>query len=160
MGKFRGLDTDEGWIRRELAGIKRDQTEQAAARRLVVATTNVQGSAPVATLPATWTSYLTQTVTPPAGYLFATVLVHAGVTFTTPPAAGTTTVHVRPVVAGAVGPEQTVRLDPTGGSPVWSALAARLALSGPFTLALSAYAEGTAAGVLVQLDAVITYTRG
>lgn len=160
MGKYRGLDTDEGWIRRELAAVKRDLTEQAAARRLVFQSAVAQGSTALAALPATWTSYLPQTVTPPAGYLYATVLVRAGVTVTTPPASGITTVHVRPVVAGTVGPEQAHGIGPAGGSPAWSALCARFALTGPFTLALSAYGEGTAAGVTVQLDAAITYTRG
>lgn len=38
MGKFRGLDTEDGWIRRELTEIKRHIQELSAARRLERAT--------------------------------------------------------------------------------------------------------------------------
>lgn len=76
MGKFRGLDGEEGWIQRRFVNIERDLTELAAARRLVTSSAWRQV---ITTTPFPdgnfYTDYNLQNVPVPTGFTFATVNV-------------------------------------------------------------------------------------
>lgn len=166
-GRFRGLDTEEGWIRRKFAELERMIVEQASARRLGLKSDMIQVNLDPLALTTAWTDYGTTLVTPPEGYNVAIVsmLATAGVSF--PGTAGTGgNVGVQP----KAGPVSGIGQSQGGGAPgagagcsVTGSLAARFAVTPgvPFTLRAGAYANGswTPGTGNVRFSATIIYTR-
>lgn len=149
MARIRHTDTDEGWINRELAKLRREIREQAAAKRLP----NASGSIWVDRLTVdlandswpsdtTWRTYAEGSVTVPAGFtqLSYALFVAAGATF---PGAGM--VGVQPRVNGATtGP--SISSGVPGASPcsVTSFVGDQIAVTpgDVLTFGLRAYASG------------------
>jgi hypothetical protein len=167
MGKFRGLDTDEGWIRRELSELRRMVTEQAAARRLGLQSQTVQVSLDPLALTTAYTDYGATNVTPPAGYNVALVQMFATAGVSFPGTAGTGgNVGVQPKAGAVSGIGQSQGGGAPGagaGCSAYASLAARLSVTPgvPFALRAAAYANGSwVAGTgNVRFSATIIWTR-
>jgi hypothetical protein len=167
MGKYRGLDLEEGWIRRELTELKRAIQEQAAARRLGLQSEVRQVNLDPLALTSAWTGYGHTQVTPPDGYNVALVqmLATAGVSWANNTGGN---VGVQPVAGGVAGIGQSDGRAANGigggaGLSVTTSLAARLTVTPgvPFTIYVNAYAnDGYTAGTgNARFSATIIYTR-
>lgn len=145
MGRYRGLDAEEGWIQRRLAAIERTLTEQAAARRLVVATSFLQGDVNSTDLPTGFTEYLLSPFFVPAGYTSAivNVFVSAGTT-ALGAAADSANVGVQPRINGFGGPALSNGRSGPGALSVNSGFAKKVSVTGGLTVSLYAYSAGTA----------------
>lgn len=167
MSKFRGLDLEEGWIRRELTDLKRAIQEQAAARRLGLQSTVVQVSLDPVALTTAWTDYGHTDVIPPDGYNVALVqmMATAGVSFPgTTGTGGNVGVQPKAGAISGIGQSQGGGAPGAGaGCSVPGSLAARLTVTPgvPFTLRAAAYANGswTPGTGNVRFSATIIYTR-
>lgn len=167
MGKFRGLDEDEGWIRRALADLQRQIAEQAAARRLGLQSDVKQYNLDPATLPASWGDMGNLvSVTPPDGYNVALVQMVATAGASYPDNVGCN-IGVQPRAGGVNGIGQsTSRPSNSVGFPAISITAGgafKLAVTPgvPFILGANAYATAgyNANTGNVRLSATIIYTR-
>lgn len=167
MGKYRGLDTEEGWVRRELTEIKRALAELAAARRLGLQSEVRQVNLDPLGLTSSWTAYGHTNVTPPDGYNVALVqmLATAGVSWANNTGGN---VGVQPVAGGVAGIGQSDGRAANGigggaGLSVTTSLAARLSVTPgvPFQIYVNAYAnDGYTAGTgNARFSATIIYTR-
>lgn len=165
MGKYRGLDTDPGWIMRKLTELDRRLTELAAARRLGLQSEVRQVNVDPASLTDTWTDYGAVDVTPPDGYNVALVqmLATTGVSFS---GAGGGNVGVQPKAGSVSGIGQSQGGGGTGagaGCSVTGSLAARLSVTPgvPFSIRAAAYANGpwVAGTGNVRFSVTIIYTR-
>lgn len=165
MGKYRGLDTEEGWIVRKLTELDRRLTELSAARRLGLQSEVRQVAVEPASLTGAWTDYGAVDVVPPAGYNVALVQMTAttGVSFD---GTGGGNVGVQPKAGSAVGVGQSQGGGGSGagaGCSVTGSLAARLSVTPgvPFSLRAGAYANGpwVAGSANVRFSATIIYTR-
>lgn len=167
MGKYRGLDTEEGWIRRELAEIKRELAEQAAARRLGLVSEVRQVDVTPAALTNAYAEYGITAVTPPIGYNVALVQMFAIASASYPNNVGAN-IGVQPR-AGSVFGNAASNSRPgnaVGGGPalaITTGLAAKLIVVGgvPFNLRAAAYTDGAydAGTANVRFSATIIYTR-
>lgn len=166
MGKFRGLDGDEGWINRKLADLQRQITEQAGARRLVIATSFVQADLNSTDLPddAYATDFLAGPVMVPEGFTFAvvTIFASAGTTFT---GTGAGNVGVRPWAGSVAGPAIATGKTGGGAISVNSTLATRIPVTpgGSFIIKANALANGNprnAGSGNVHISASILFVRG
>lgn len=167
MGKYRGLDVEEGWQQRRFAAIERALAEQAPAPRLVIATDFRQADLPNVELTPAWTSYLTQTIQVPLGYTSAIVqlVVSSGTTISGDiSSANNGNIGVQPWVAGFAGAGLSQGKIGGGAVSVMSAMAIRIAVTpgGTFTLWANAYTNGTGHvpnSGNVHLSATILFVR-
>lgn len=165
MGKYRGLDLEEGWIQRRFVALERALAEASAARRLGLQSEVRQVNLDPVALTDTWVNYGAVAVTPPDGYNVALVqmLATAGVSFG---GGGGGNVGVQPKAGGVSGIGQSQGGGGTGagaGCSITSGLAARLSVEPgvPFTIQTGAYANGPwlAGTGNVRFSATIIYTR-
>lgn len=168
MSGFRGLDDDEGWIRREIAKLRRELQEMSAARRLVIATAWAQNDSPDLNLTTGFTRYLDTPVTVPAGYTRAIVqmFASAGVTYD---GASNGNIGIQARATGSAGTVAGPALSngKTGGGAISvnTGLATRVAVTPgtPLMLHTFAYADGATPVDLtgnVHLSATVIFTRG
>lgn len=167
MGKYRGLDTEEGWIQRRFTALERSLAEMSAARRLGLVSEVVQVNLDPLALTTGWTDYGATNVTPPDGYNVALVqmIATAGVSFPgTPGTGGNVGVQPKAGIVSGIGQSQGGGGSGAGaGCSVPGSLAARLSVTPgvPFTLRAAAYANGgwTPGTGNVRFSATIVYTR-
>lgn len=165
-GKFRGIDLEEGWMRRELADVKRDLAELAAARRLGLQSVVVQVNLDPLAIATAWTDYGVTAITPPVGYNVALIqmLATAGVSW---PSTAGGNVGVQPCAGAASGVGQSQGGSGASGHgagcSVTGILTAKLAVVGgtPFNLFVRSYANAgyTVNTGNVRYGASIIYTR-
>lgn len=164
MGKYRGLDTEQGWIQRRFAALERALDEERAARRLVIATAQVQTDLNSMDLASGFTTYALTHVDVPVGYAYALIQASANVgTSLSGTTAGNTGCQI--VVAGNPGPSMSQ--GKTGGGAVSAATAMSIKIPVipgiGFDIWVSAYANGgpsTAGTGNVHLSATVIFTRG
>lgn len=166
MGKYRGLDTEPGWIQRRLIKLERDLAELAAARRLVVATDFRQADLDSTNLTSGWASYVTQTIPVPVGYTHAIVQmsVSAGSTVTGDLSASNWgNIGAQPIVAGVAGPALSQGKVGGGAMSIGSSMSVKVAVPGDdFQIWANAYAQasGLVAGSgNVHLSATVLFIR-
>jgi hypothetical protein len=167
MGRFRGLDLEEGWIQRRFNELERALGELRAARKFGLLSEVLQVNLEPVALTTVYTEYGHTDVTPPEGYNVALVqmIATAGVSF--PGTAGTGgNVGVQPRAGDVLGVAQSQGGGAPGagaGCSVPGSLAARLSVTPgvPFTLRAAAYANGswTPGTGNVRFSATIIYTR-
>lgn len=165
MGKYRGLDTEPGWIQRRLKDLDRRLDELSAARRLVVATDFKQADLNSVNLTASFATYIPVTVTVPTGYTHAIVQVSVSAGSTVSgdlSAANWGNIGVQPVVAGFGGPALSQGKTGGGAMSINSSMSIKVAVSGSFQIYASAYASasGLVAGSgNVHLSATVLFIR-
>lgn len=168
MGKFRGLDDEEGWIQRRFAALDRALQELAAARRLGLQSEVRQFTLDPAAIDTsnTWTTIATVPVTPPDGYNVALVQMVATAGVSWPLNVGGN-VSVLPRVGSTTGIGQSQGgAGDNGhgaGCSVTGSLAARIAVTPGVPFNLSVLATSTPGWTPntgnVRFSATILYTR-
>lgn len=167
MGKYRGLDTEEGWIRRELTELRRAVAEQAAARRLGLQSEVRQVNVDPAGLTNAYTEFGAVSVTPPSGYNVALVqmIATAGVSVGNNVGGN---IGVQPRAGSVFGIAQSDGWPSNGtgggaGRSVTIGLAAKLSVTPgvAFSLRAAAYCDAAynANTGNVRFSATIIYTR-
>lgn len=167
MSRFRGLDTEEGWITRRFVALERALAELAAARRLGLQSEVRQVSVDPAGITASYTEFGAVNVTPPDGYNVALVqmIATAGVSVGNNIGGN---IGVQPRAGSVFGIAQSDGWPGNGtgggaGRSVSVGLAAKLAVTPgvAFSLRAAAYCDAayTANTGNVRFSATIIYTR-
>lgn len=167
MGKYRGLDLDEGWVQRRFVELEREIAELRAAKKFSLISEVRQVNVDPAALTNSYIEYGSINVTPPGGYNVALVqmLATAGVSWANNTGGN---VGVQPRAGSVFGIAQADGRAANGigggaGLSVTTSLAARLTVvpGVPFALRAAAYADpGYNANTgNVRFSATIIYTR-